>query len=249
MKAEILPLLLTIIKSATPIKDTQTIHEPHKWAKWNYDLEKYYVLQMKYPEELLKKNFADYSVVMFSIDTLGLPREINILKSIHKEFDKEVIRLTKELPHCLPYIDKNGNRMECLYTVYVPFLPQRYRDRVKANSIAKEELKHCLMEWEEQAKFQDRAPKSTLNYISERLTYNPQHLCNQKQPRGIYVAEISSYGEVVRVRTIRSCGISQWNEEVERIIKNMPRWTPTIHHRGKGEYKDARTNFRQKTIV
>ncbi len=78
-------------KGATPINTTQTIHEPSRWAKWDYDLERYYVSQMKYPEELLKKNVSGYSVVMFSIDTLGLPRAINILTSIQKEFDKEVI--------------------------------------------------------------------------------------------------------------------------------------------------------------
>ena len=63
---------------------------------------------MVYPEELLKKNQAGYSVVMFSIDTLGLPHNTYILTSRHKEFDKEVIRLTKELPHCLPCRDKDG---------------------------------------------------------------------------------------------------------------------------------------------
>lgn len=73
------------------------------------------------PQKLLEKNVAGYSVVMFSLDTLGLPRGINILTSIHKDFDKEVIRLTQELPHCLPCRDKNGKRMECFYTVYVPF--------------------------------------------------------------------------------------------------------------------------------
>ena len=59
---------------------------------------------------------------MFSLDTLGLPRGINILTSIHKDFDKEVIRLTQELPHCLPCRDKNGKRMECfLYSVCTIF--------------------------------------------------------------------------------------------------------------------------------
>lgn len=81
-----------------PIKDLSTI-EPPRWAVWDYDLTKYYVSQMKYPEELLKKNVAGYSVVMFALDTLGLPRWNTILTTIHEDFDKEVIRLTKELPH------------------------------------------------------------------------------------------------------------------------------------------------------
>ena len=73
---------------------------------------------MKYPEELLKKNVAGYSVVMFALDTLGLPRWNTILTTIHEDFDKEVIRLTKELPHCLPCRDKTANE----WSVFIRYM-------------------------------------------------------------------------------------------------------------------------------
>lgn len=221
-----------------PIKDLSTIEAP-KWAKWNYDLEEYFVSQMKYPAHLLRKNQAGYSVAMFSLDTLGLPRRINILTSIHKDFDKEAIRLIRNLPHCLPCRDENGKRMECLYTVYIPFLPQQYRDRMIADSIAEEELKHCFVEWEEQASFQDGKLWSAQNYIYQNLTYDASLLGEQQKNKGVYKIHLDSYGEIKEAKTLRSCGIPQWDEEVIQIIRNMPRWTPAIHHRGKGEYKDA----------
>ena len=196
-----------------PIKDLSTIEAP-KWAKWNYDLEEYFVSQMKYPAHLLRKNQAGYSVAMFSLDTLGLPRRINILTSIHKDFDKEVIRLIRDLPHCLPCRDKNGKRIECLYTVYVPFLPQQYRDRVIADSIAEEELKHCFVEWEEQANFQDGKRWSAQSYIYQNLTYDTSLLGEQQKAKGVYKIHIDSYGEIKEAKTLRSCGIPQWDEEV-----------------------------------
>lgn len=217
-----------------PIKDLSTI-EPPRWAIWNYDLEKYFVSRMKYPKELLEKNVAGYSVVMFSLDTLGLPRGINILTSIHKNFDKEVIRLTQELPHCLPCRDKNGKRMECFYTVYVPFLPQHYKDRVKTDSVREEELKQCLVEWESGSYFQKGNPYAITNYINEHLRYNPKMLGNKNQIRGIYTIQIDSYGEVSEAKTMRSCGIPEWDNQVLQIIKSMPRWTPAINY-WKGEY-------------
>lgn len=217
-----------------PIKDLSTIEAP-KWAKWNYDLEEYFVSQMKYPAHLLRKNQAGYSVAMFSLDTLGLPRRINILTSIHKDFDKEVIRLIRDLPHCLPCRDKNGKRMECLYTVYVPFLPQRYRDRIITDSIAEEELKHCFVEWEEQASFQDGNPHAVRNYIYSKLKHNSD--LSYKRVRGVYSISIDSYGEVTETKTLQSCDIQEWDSQVEKIIKSMPRWTPTINHYGKGEYR------------
>ena len=221
-----------------PIKDLSTI-EPPRWAVWDYDLTKYYVSQMKYPEELLKKNVAGYSVVMFALDTLGLPRWNTILTTIHEDFDKEVIRLTKELPHCLPCRNKNGKRMECLYTVYVPFLPQHYRDKVKADSVREEELKQSFVEWEAVSYFEKANPYAITNYINERLTYDSNLLNGKKEIKGIYTIRIDSYGEIIKVETLRGCGIQEWDNQVLQIIKGMPRWTPTINFHGKGEYRHS----------
>lgn len=237
-RAEISWNLGVLDMSGKPIKDLSTI-EPPRWAIWNYDLEKYFTSQMIYPERLLEKNQAGYSVVMFSIDTLGLPRGINILTSKHKDFDKEVVRLTKDLPHCLPYRNKDGKRMECFYTVYVPFLPQHYRDRIKADSIAEEELKQCFVEWETVAYFQEAKPWSAQEYITQRLVYDPALLGDKKQVRGIYTVRINSYGEVYEAKTLRSCGIEDWDNQVLNIIRKMPRWMPTINYYGKGEYRES----------
>lgn len=226
-------------KGTVPINKTQAIKESPRWAVWDYDLEKYFISQMKYPKELLKKNVAGHSVVMFSIDTLGLPREINILTTIHKEFDKEIIRLTKGLPHCLPCRDKNDKRIECSHTVYVPFLPQHYRDRVKADSIAKEELKQSFVEWETMSYFEKANPYAVTSYINERLTYDSKLLNGKKEAKGIYTIRIDSYGEIIKVETLRSCGIPEWDNQVLQIIKGMPRWTPTINFHGKGEYRNS----------
>ena len=230
--------------SGKPIKDLSSI-EPPRWAKWIYDLEKYYTSQMVYPEELLKKNQVGYSVVMFSIDTLGFPRGINILTHIHKDFDKEVVRLTKELPHCLPCRDKNGKRMECLYTVYVPFLPQHYRDRVKADSIAKEREKQMFVNWEAVARFLNdsldvtQTTLSAQDYITRRLKYDPALLGDKQRLRGVYSIQVDSYGEVREAEVLQNCGVQDWDNQVLEIIRKMPRWTPTINYYGKGEYQKS----------
>lgn len=38
---------------------------------------------------------------------------------------------------------------------------------------------------------------------------------------------------------MRSCGIQEWDNQVLEIIKDMPRWTPTINYYGKGEYRNS----------
>lgn len=225
-------------KSGKPFKDLSAI-EPPRWAKWDDDLEKYFTSQMVYPEHLLEKNQAGYSVVMFSIDTLGLPRGINILTSIHKDFDKEVIRLTKALPHGLPCRDKNGQRMECFYTVYVPFLPQHYRDRVKADSIAEGIERQMFVNPETGPTFQDGSPRAAQDYITNGLKYDPTLLGDRLQVKGVYSMRINSYGEVCEAKVLRSCGIQDWDNQVLKIIRGMPRWTPALTFSGKGEFRES----------
>lgn len=224
--------------SGKPIDGSEGIELP-RWAKWDYDLEKYFLSRMVYPPHLLEENRAGYTVAMFTVDTLGLPRSVNILEGSHKDFDREVIRLIKELPHCLPCRNEDGKRMECLFAVYVPFLPQHYRDRLKADSIAEEELKYVWAEWEVMSYFRYGDRRAAQDYITKRLKYDPGLLGDKQQARGFYTILIDSYGEVYGAKTMRSCGIQDWDNQVLEIIKGMPRWTPTINYYGKGEYRKS----------
>lgn len=224
--------------SGKPIKDLSSIELP-RWVKWDYDLEKYFISQMVYPEHLLENDQAGYSVVIFSIDTLGLPHGINILSSKHKDFDEEVVRLTKALPHCLPCRDKDGKRMECLYKVYVPFLPQHYRDRVKADSIAEEREKHMFIETQSGPVFQYGRPRAAQDYITQRLKYDPTSLGDKQQVKGVYSMRIDSYGEVCESKVLRSCGVEDLDNQVLEIIRKTPRWTPAILFLGKGKYVES----------
>ena len=224
-------------KSGKPMRDTSAIERP-RWVNWGEDLERYFVSQMRYPEALLKQNRAGYSVVMFTVDTLGLPRGINCLTSTREEFGREVVRLLKELPHGQPCWDATGRRMECLYAVYVPFLPQHYRHRLKADSIREEEHKQMFITWDAPARFPDKNPLAIRNYIARRLKYDPSLLGEKTQTRGVYSISIDSYGEVKETKVIRSCGIEAWDKQVIDIIRSMPRWIPATNSRGKGEYRD-----------
>ncbi|CDD31463.1 tonB family domain protein [Bacteroides sp. CAG:714] len=132
-----------------------------------------------------------------------------------------------------------GKRMECFYTVYVPFLPQHYRDRVKTDSIAEEELKQAFVEWEEPARFQDGNPNAVQNYIYSKLKYDSDQLGGLSLARGIYRIDIDSYGEIRKVGTVKSCGLPEWDRQVEEIIKGMPRWTPAVSYSGKGSYQNS----------
>lgn len=77
------------------------------------------------------------------------------------------------------------------------------------------------------------------DYITQRLVYDPSLLGDKQQIRGLYTIRINSYGEVYEADVVRSCGIQEWDNQVLEIIKDMPRWTPTINYYGKGEYRNS----------
>lgn len=94
-------------------------------------------------------------------------------------------------------------------------------------------MKQSFVEWETVSYFEKANPYAVTNYINERLTYDPKLLNGKKEAKGIYTIRIDSYGEIIKVETLRSCGIPEWDKQVLQIIKGMPRWTPTINYYGK----------------
>ena len=100
-------------------------------------------------------------------------------------------------------------------------------------------MKQSFVEWETVSYFEKANPYAVTNYINERLTYDPKLLNGKKEAKGIYTIRIDSYGEIIKVETLRSCGIPEWDKQVLQIIKGMPRWTPTINYYGKGEYHNS----------
>ncbi|MFR7824102.1 MAG: energy transducer TonB [Odoribacter splanchnicus] len=68
------------------------------------------------------------------------------------------------------------------------------------------------------------------NYITRRLEYEPLLLSDKQRVRGVYSIQIDSYGEVYEAKVLQSCGIENWDNQVLEIIREMPRWTPTIYY-------------------
>ena len=87
--------------------------------------------------------------------------------------------------------------------------------------------------------FEKANPYAVTDYINERLTYDSKLLNGKKEIKGIYTIHIDSYGEIIKVETLRGCGIQEWDNQVLQIIKGMPRWIPAINFHGKGEYRSS----------
>ena len=72
---------------------------------------------MKYPYESLKNKIGGRVVISMTIDTLGFPKNIKILKGINAELDSEAVRIIRSLP---PWSPAESDRKKIPLTFMVP---------------------------------------------------------------------------------------------------------------------------------
>lgn len=216
--------------------DTVGMEKP--W--WPLSLDEYFSRQMVFPAKLLRKNHRDYAIIMFQLDTLGnvCGEPTFLYRPKENAFRHETLRLIKELPHGQPCRTKEGKRLRCFYTAYIQFLPQRYRERQRHDSIEREESKHIFSEPYINSRLGDSGRLAAKQNIEQHLDYDTALLGGKEQVKGIYRFTVDSYGEVGNVRILRSCGVQQYDSEAVRAINSMPRWRPKICLTGKGMFYD-----------
>lgn len=213
--------------------DTIGIEKP--W--WPLGLDEYFSRQIVFPPKLLRKNSKDYAIIMFQLDTLGYvcSKPIFLYRPNEKAFQREALRLIKELPHAQPCRDKRGKRLNCVYTAYIPFIPQHYRQRQRQDSIEREEVKHIFSDPFITSRLDD-SPTTAKQYIEQHIDYDSNLLGGENQVKGVYRFTVDSYGEVGNIKVLQSCGVNEYDAEAMRVISSMPRWRPKICLTDKGQF-------------
>lgn len=86
------------------------------------DLEEYLNRNLFYPQRMLDLGKEGIVGVQFTIGTDGsvIPESIEILRSPHKDFDKEVIRVIKKMPKWTPG-EQRGKKVAVTHTLPIRF--------------------------------------------------------------------------------------------------------------------------------
>lgn len=92
--------------------------------------EQYIADQMIYPSALLTGNVPGFALCEFTIDKEGVILRPHILKSTHPEFAEEALRIVKGMPKWTPAL-VGGKAAESNFTLYIPFRPQIYKERLR----------------------------------------------------------------------------------------------------------------------
>jgi protein TonB len=75
---------------------------------------------LKYPEEAIKKRIEGKVILGFAIDSIGVVKDVSVLRSLEPTCDKEAIRVVKLLPRWIPG-KQDGKKVNVRYTLPVIF--------------------------------------------------------------------------------------------------------------------------------
>lgn len=191
----------------------------------NTGVEGYFYDKMEYPVDMLENNRGGYAVCQFTIDTLGMVKDAFTLECSEPACGEEVKRLINKMSHWLPAYDKVGNRVECMYAVYVSFRLQRYYARQKLKEVWDKQKEQMFINYESMPEFPG-GNVACKEFIRKHVQYPSSYIGSNKNVKVVCGFTIDSYGELKEPKIIRSSGISEFDEEALRVLCLLPRWKP-----------------------
>ena len=66
--------------------------------------EKYLVVNLRYPEDCIKRNIQGAVVVQFIVTEKGKVTNVEVVQSVHSSLDREAMRLIKQSPDWVPAV-------------------------------------------------------------------------------------------------------------------------------------------------
>ncbi|HKR04795.1 MAG TPA: TonB family protein [Bacteroidia bacterium] len=88
-------------------------------------LEKYIHTNLKYPAETRNKGIEGNVYVTFTLDTLGKPFDVKLLRGLETSLDQEAISLIKNMPNWSPG-SQNGHKVKMQYNQQIKFSLSNY---------------------------------------------------------------------------------------------------------------------------
>ena len=183
---------------------------------------------IKYPKEAREKGTEGMSVVQFVVEKNGSIADAEIIRSIGGECDEEVLKVVYMMPNWIP----GKQQGEAVRTQFI--LPVKFKLDASAPNTKKEGntfedvdempiLASCAdLEGNERMKC---SKEGLVNAIYSKIKY-PKGAKEEKVEGTVIVKfTIDENGDVVKPEITRSLG-SGCDEEVLRVVGEMPKWVP-----------------------
>jgi TonB family protein len=191
---------------------------------------KYLTINMKYPQEAVKKHIEGRVIVQFVVDKDGTVRNANVVRSI-PELDKEAIRIVEAMPKWRPG-KQDGKNVKVGFTLPITFKLDGNKHEVALTETSPKAYDVV----EEQPCFMGGQHKM-FEYFASHLKYPAAAQKDKMQGKVIIQFVVGKDGDISSARVVRSIREDLDNEAL-RVINSMPRWQP-----GKMEGKNVAVKF------
>ena len=179
---------------------------------------------IRYPRESMEKGVQGRVICNFVVMKDGSVSDVQVVRGVDPLIDAEAIRVLKLMPDWKPGIQR-GKAVNVRYTLPVVFRLLKNEPKIVIDE-PKQVNETLLVEAKVQPNFTfPGGQKGMMQFISERIKYPA--VAQEKGLQGLVNASfrINGAGTITGAEVTDGAeGMSALNNEVLRVIKEMPRW-------------------------
>ncbi len=181
-----------------------------------------------YPPTIQDRRFKGKVLVQFVVETDGSISNVEVVRSLYKDLDEEVVRVIKNMPKWIP-AEQDGKAIREYYRVPIGF---EFGDSSMptfstSNNTIQEENERVFVEVEQLPEFPG-GKKAFIQYLNENLVY-PKSAYERKVEGKVVVSfVVEADGSITNVKVANSVD-EDLDKEAVRVVKAMPKWIPGKH--------------------
>ncbi len=181
-----------------------------------------------YPPTLQEKRFKGKVLVQFVVETDGSISNVEVVRSLYKDLDEEVVRVIKNMPKWIP-AEQDGKAIREYYKLPISFelADNSTTTDSSSNNTIQEENERVFVEVEQLPEFPG-GKKAFIQYLNENLVY-PKSAYERKVEGKVVVSfVVEADGSITNVKVANSVD-EDLDKEAVRVVKAMPKWIPGKH--------------------
>lgn len=174
---------------------------------------------IKYPPEVMKLGIQGRVVAQMIIRSNGKVSDVKIIRSLHPDLDKEVVRVLETMPLWIPG-KKDGKAVNTQITI-----PVKFNSGPPASQNAEQETNDNICESPDTLPEFTGGIKKLNKYLQEHIIHWKNTQTQDEKSRVITTFIIREDGSISDIKVIQA-GSPALTAEAYRIISQMPKWKP-----------------------
>lgn len=215
--------------------DKDTIQEvfvdpviPPKFPGGDEALMQYLSENLVYPPTIQEKRFKGKVLVQFVVETDGSISNVEVVRSLYKDLDEEVVRVIKNMPKWIP-AEQDGKAIREYYRVPISF------EFVDSSTPTFSSSNNTIQEENERVFATDglfpefpEGEEAFIQYLNENLVYPKSAFERKVEGKVVVGFDVEADGSITNVKVANSVD-EDLDKEAVRVVKAMPKWIPGKH--------------------